>query len=206
MGNAANHSHALPPERRRASDADRDRVAQLLSEAFVDGRLTAEEHAERLDALSTATTLGDLQPLIADLGPAPTLSEAEELRASSTGAENIVAVFGSAKRSGRWLVEPRTNTSTLFGEIALDLREAVLSQREVVIQCGLVFGSLKLTVPPGVRIVNETTPIFGDVDLKKTDSAVTVNAPTIRLRGSVMFSSVKVRTRTLGKRKLPWMR
>src|SRR5690606_27076936 len=139
-------------------------------------------------------------------GRTPRLSGAEELRPRSTGGEHSGAVFASAKRSARRLVEPRTNTSPLFGEIALDLREAVLSQREVVIQCGLVFGSLKLTVPPGVRIVNETTPIFGDVDLKKTDSAVTVNAPTIRLRGSVMFSSVKVRTRTLGKRKLPWMR
>ncbi|MGY4903527.1 DUF1707 SHOCT-like domain-containing protein, partial [Streptomyces sp. 900116325] len=34
----------------RASDADRDRIADILREAMAEGRLTAEEHAERVDA------------------------------------------------------------------------------------------------------------------------------------------------------------
>lgn len=204
MGDVADHSNFAAPARLRASDADRDRVAQILGEALADGRLTAEEHSERLAALYRAKTLGELQPLVADLGRSSTLSELEELPGSATGSENIVAVFSSARRNGRWLVEPRTNTTTLFGDISLDLREAVLSQREVVIQCVLIFGSLKLTVPPGVRVVNQTTPIFGEVNVKKMDSTVSINAPTIRLQGTVIFGSIKVRTRTLREKKFPW--
>jgi hypothetical protein len=54
-----------------ASDADRDAVAGVLSSAFAEGRLTAEEHAERVRTAYGARTTGDLDSLTADLpGPA----------------------------------------------------------------------------------------------------------------------------------------
>jgi hypothetical protein len=51
----------------RASDADRDRVASLLREHHAQGRLTAGEFSERLDRAFAATTLGELDHLLADL-------------------------------------------------------------------------------------------------------------------------------------------
>jgi hypothetical protein len=51
----------------RASDADRDRVASLLREHHAAGRLTAEEFHERMDRALEATTLGELDALMADL-------------------------------------------------------------------------------------------------------------------------------------------
>jgi len=51
----------------RASDADRDRVTALLREHHAAGRLTAEEFHERMDAALSATTLGELDDLLADL-------------------------------------------------------------------------------------------------------------------------------------------
>jgi hypothetical protein len=51
----------------RASDADRDRVTALLREHHAAGRLTAEEFGERMDAALNATTLGELDDLLADL-------------------------------------------------------------------------------------------------------------------------------------------
>jgi len=51
----------------RASDADRDAVADRLREAHAEGRLTAEEFGERIDAAFAARTLGDLAPLTRDL-------------------------------------------------------------------------------------------------------------------------------------------
>ena len=44
----------------RASDADRDQVATLLSTAYAEGRLTREEHDERIDQLMAAKTFDDL--------------------------------------------------------------------------------------------------------------------------------------------------
>src|SRR4051812_38735267 len=53
----------------RASDADRDQVAALLGAAYAEGRLTSEEHDERLEQVLVARTFDDLIPLTADLVP-----------------------------------------------------------------------------------------------------------------------------------------
>jgi uncharacterized protein DUF1707 len=53
----------------RASDLDRDVVLGVLADAYADGRITSDEHAERATTATAAKTLGDLPPLIADLVP-----------------------------------------------------------------------------------------------------------------------------------------
>ena len=53
----------------RASDADRDVVHGVLTEAFADGRLDRAEYDERATATLQARTLGELPPLVADLVP-----------------------------------------------------------------------------------------------------------------------------------------
>jgi hypothetical protein len=51
----------------RASDADRDAAASLLNEAFAEGRLTADEHGQRLSAVYAARSWQQLHQLTADL-------------------------------------------------------------------------------------------------------------------------------------------
>jgi uncharacterized protein DUF1707 len=51
----------------RASDADRDRAADVLNAAFAEGRLTADEHAERLSFAYAARTWQQLRQLTEDL-------------------------------------------------------------------------------------------------------------------------------------------
>ena len=53
----------------RASDADRDLVARVLSSAYADGRLDREEHDQRSETAAAARTLGELPPLVNDLVP-----------------------------------------------------------------------------------------------------------------------------------------
>ena len=66
---------AVPePRNMRASDADRERVANVLREAAGDGRLTMDELDERLDAVYAAKTYAELEPITHDLpdaGAAP---------------------------------------------------------------------------------------------------------------------------------------
>ena len=56
----------------RASDADRDAAAALLGAAFAEGRLTADEHGERLSAAYAARSWQQLRQLTADLPGAAT--------------------------------------------------------------------------------------------------------------------------------------
>src|SRR4051795_5320971 len=64
---AASSSPSAPSPALRASDADRERVAAALRRHHVDGRLDTDELQERLGACYAARTLGELEPLLADL-------------------------------------------------------------------------------------------------------------------------------------------
>jgi hypothetical protein len=51
----------------RISDAERDQAAADLGEHYAQGRITDEEHRERLDQIWAARTRRDLGPIFADL-------------------------------------------------------------------------------------------------------------------------------------------
>jgi hypothetical protein len=55
----------------RASDADRDAVAERLRVAAVDGRIDPEELEERLSEVYAARWVADLDRLVADVSPPP---------------------------------------------------------------------------------------------------------------------------------------
>jgi hypothetical protein len=57
----------------RASDVDRERVAERLRQAAGEGRLLTEELEERLEASFSARTYGQLDAIVADL-PGPRLT------------------------------------------------------------------------------------------------------------------------------------
>lgn len=59
--------------RLRAADADRERVIHILKTAFVQGRLTSEELAERVGGALTSATYADLAAITADIPDTPVL-------------------------------------------------------------------------------------------------------------------------------------
>ena len=62
----------------RASDADREQVAERLRNATAEGRLLAEELEQRLGAVFAARTYGELDEIVADL---PTRDMPQRVRA-----------------------------------------------------------------------------------------------------------------------------
>lgn len=183
----------------RASDADRDRVAEQLREAFAEGRLTPDEHAERLDAVYAAKTHGELAPLVADLpvradiasqnsvAPPPT-----EIGGLSRYTQPMVAVFGNAKRSGRWLVPNGMVATAVFGEVILDLREAVLERNEISVTANAVFGQVVLKVPRGVVVLDEGVAVFGNRSTHQPAETPVAGAPVIRVKGASIFGQLDV--------------
>ena len=51
----------------RIGDAERERAAAVLADHYTAGRLTTEEHSERLDRVWAARTRSDLLPIFRDL-------------------------------------------------------------------------------------------------------------------------------------------
>ncbi|WP_370423945.1 DUF1707 domain-containing protein [Streptomyces sp. QH1-20] len=193
---------AEPAPALRASDADRDRTADILREALAEGRLTAEEHAERIGAVYRARTHAELEPLVRDLPkgrrPAPGGPLPYPYPVPSAATENLVAVFGGAARKGRWRVGPRTNAFALFGEVEIDLSEALFTQREIVINATAVFGGVDIKVPENVSVRSAGTGVFGGFDVR-THEADEPDAPVVLVTGFALFGAVKARARR-GKR------
>ena len=187
----------------RASDADRDHVAALLGQALAEGRLDAQEHAERLEDVYAAKTLGQLRPLVADLpvsfapptaGGVPSSRPDYGSLASVPTTDAVMAVFGEQKRRGRWLVRNGLDAKAIFGSVELDLTEAVLEQRELNISATAICGEIKLIVPDGVMVVNEGTAILGERNMSLSqEQPYTAETPIVHVRGFTLFGSVEAK-------------
>ncbi|MEU5010177.1 DUF1707 domain-containing protein [Streptomyces sp. NPDC021749] len=183
----------------RASDADRDRIAGILREALAEGRLDPEEHAERIDTVYRAKTLGELEPVVRDL-PAATGGRPQPgpgaAPAHGTGApppdQNLVAIFSAATRKGRWHVPARINAVAVFGSVEIDLTEAVFPQQQVQITVTSLFGSVEIRVPENVTLRSSGSGILGSFEID-THEAEDGDAPQIQVTGYAVLGSVEAR-------------
>lgn len=185
----------------RASDADRDRVADILREALAQGRLDAEEHAERIDGVYTAKTVGELERFVRDLPegrrPAPPRAPHRPMAPPPHSApgrmvENLVAIFSSAVRRGRWRVGYRTTAFALFGSVEIDLTEALFERPEVTISATSIFGSVEIRVPENISLRGTGTGILGSYEVETVEAA-DANAPVVVVTGLALLGSVEAK-------------
>ncbi|MEU9863356.1 DUF1707 domain-containing protein [Streptomyces sp. NPDC047971] len=189
---------AAPGDSLRASDADRDRIADILRDALAEGRLDAEEHSERIDAVYRAKTVGELEPIVRDL-PAgsgvrrePEQSYAYGPDDASGPADNLVAVFSSTTRKGRWRVGRRTNAFALFGNIEIDLTEALFAQRLTTINVTSIFGNVEVRVPENISLRGNGTGVFGNFEVVNLEAA-DPQAPVVVINGYSVFGNVEAK-------------
>jgi len=183
----------------RASDADRDRTADILREALAEGRIDPEEHAERIDAVYRAKTVGELEPIVRDL-PAPgartTPAPAPLYGPEDTEgpADTMVAVFSASTRKGRWRVGRRTNAFSFFGSIEIDLTEAIFAQRLTTINATSIFGHVEVRVPENITLRGSGTGVFGNFEVVTLEGA-DPQAPVVVVNGYAVFGNVEARPR-----------
>ncbi|MBO0828586.1 MAG: DUF1707 domain-containing protein [Streptosporangiales bacterium] len=79
----------------RASDADRERIANELRDHYADGRLTMEEFDERIESVYKAKTYGELAPVTADLPAPPPDPAVQKVEARRRRIAALRAVWGS---------------------------------------------------------------------------------------------------------------
>lgn len=175
----------------RASDADRDRVAGVLGGALATGRLTTAEHAERLDAVYAAKTMGDLVPLTRDL-PADGDGPAAGSIAAPTDRAVVAAHFSKLVRSGRWVAGRRTRLTSRFGALIVNLTEAVLPGREITLEIDAFCGKLIVIVPSDAHVIDEGGALFAKRVVYGQGPAADAEGPVIRLIGDARFSKVAV--------------
>jgi hypothetical protein len=190
----------------RASDADRERVAEVLRDAVAEGRLDMEEFEERLDATYKARTYGELAPITRDLPvgqvAAPKVDMVKGPEAGGTWASRIgggegtstwaVAVMSGFQRRGRWTVPKRFNCFAFWGGGEIDLREANFADREVEINCVAIMGGMQVIVPPGVEVVVRGIGIMGGFDHREEGAPGDPGAPRVIVTGFAFWGGVGV--------------
>jgi hypothetical protein len=184
----------------RASDAERDRVVDQLREAVAEGRLTPEEHAERVEGVLAARTVGELEVFTRDLpnerGAYSTPSTAAPLDLDSlpVAGENVTAVFSASSRSGRWRAGRRINAYAIFGSVEIDLSEAVFEHQQVTVKAVSVFGSVEVYVPENVTLRGTGGGVLGNFEVDSAD-AEDPNAPVVYVDGWAVLGSVEASPR-----------
>lgn len=170
----------------RVSDAERERALVVLRQATVDGRLTTEELLERTEAVLTAQTRGQLVTVTRDLGPS--ILPATRLPAT----RRIQAILGETKQAGRWRAEGQVDVLTVMADCKVDLLDAEIVGSELVLQVNAIMADVKIYVPQDVPVVLEAATIMSSVKEDRLDVVPTSDAPTIRITGFALMSSLQV--------------
>ncbi|MFF1707346.1 DUF1707 domain-containing protein [Streptomyces sp. NPDC058252] len=193
---------AAAPTELRASDADRDRIADILREALAEGRLTAEEHAERVEGVLATKTVGELDQFVRDLPAAhagratsaytsvPRRPAADAIPVEAD--ENVVAIFSAAVRNGRWRAGRRIHAYSVFGSVEIDLSEAIFEYQHVVIKAISVFGSVEIRVPENVSLRGSGGAVLGNFEVDTLDSG-DPHAPVVYVDGLSVLGNVEAR-------------
>jgi hypothetical protein len=191
----------------RASDADRERVADVLRDALAEGRLDMAEFEERLERTYQARTYGELTPITRDLPaagvtPPPVLSLRKDpvpeggwagrIVGGEGSSARAVAVMSGFQRKGRWTVPRRLDAVAFWGGGEIDLREADFASGEVEIHCVAIMGGIQVTVPPGVEVVVRGIGIMGGFDHRESGTPATPNAPRVVITGFAFWGGVGI--------------
>ncbi|MFF1412313.1 DUF1707 domain-containing protein [Streptomyces sp. NPDC058289] len=181
----------------RASDADRDRIAQILADAVAEGRLTAEEHSERLDSLYAVKTVGELDVLVRDL-PAPGAGTRQEVAYAGAPAgapvETVVAVCSSSSRKGRWRPGAHTRAISVLGDIGIDLTQAVFEQQVTEINVTSILGNVEILVPENVTLRGYGSGVLGNFEVRGEGRGETdPQAPVVIVRGFALLGNIEAR-------------
>jgi hypothetical protein len=191
----------------RASDAERERIAEVLRDAVAEGRLDMEEFEERLDAAYKARTHAQLEPLVRDL-PVPGAAAAPEpLSADATGlaardgwagriggaptSKMAVAVMGGFQRKGTWTAPRAFTAVALMGGGEIDLREARFEGREIVVRCFALMGGIDVIVPPDLETHVGGVGIMGGFDHSGSADGDPIG-PRVTVTGLAVFGAVNV--------------
>ena len=156
---SAHEPDAAPGQ--RASDADRERVAEILRIAAGDGRLTLDELDERLESALSARTRGELAALTADV-------HAVAGRIKSKDVVRIAKRHGDIRRRGRWTVPQRMEIRITAGDVTLDFTEAEIAHDRLDIDVQLdMRGALILVIKPGIVVdADDVTVSWGDIKVR----------------------------------------
>jgi hypothetical protein len=183
----------------RASDADRDRAIGLLREHMAEGRLTLEEFTRRMSGASLARTCDELDELARDLPPAQARAGPRQ-----RPTRLLLSVLGSTEREGRLRLPRRVACLTAFGNVDLDLRQAMLEGEVITIVALGAFGAIDVYVPEGIEVDLHGFALGGHKRAGGRDPRPQPGTPLVRVFAVSLFAGIDVWRVPLAWMHKPW--
>lgn len=168
----------------------RDAAVARLTDAFGRDELTLDEFDRRVEAVYAAATLQDLSSTTADL-PEPLAPMEGPLRYS--------ALAGNVERSGPMLIPKTMEIRAFFGNVELDLRDAVFQPGVTEVEVFAVFGNIEIDLPPHVNVESGADTFLATCEVKRKTKQkalpISSTGTTIRLKGQAVLSNVEIKIR-----------
>jgi hypothetical protein len=169
----------------RASDADRERTAEVLRHAAGEGRLTVDELTERLDAAFAARTHGELEALTADVPDTEVAvagAAALPVRPGDGGTKWLVSIMGGHDRRGHWRVGPLVLNINFWGGSAIDFNDAELTAPETTIRVISIMGGADVWVPDGLDVRVSEFAFMGGNDVQLGSDRPAPGGPVVHVK------------------------
>jgi hypothetical protein len=181
----------------RASDVDRERVADVLRQAAGEGRLTMDELEQRITSVYTAKTYAELEPLTRDL-PAPGQAPRAPV-ATAAGAPPAlrpsrfaISIMGGFRRGDSWAVARGLAAIAVMGGGTIDLRDAQFTDGRASITAFALMGGIEIIAPEEAHIDVRGIGIMGGVSHAARGSGQP-GGPIVTVRAMALMGGVKVR-------------
>ena len=85
--------------------------------------------------------------------------------------------------------------SSIFGSSELNMVEAEMGQKEVIVDCLCIFGGNEIVVPEDWTVINEMFVVFGGFsDMRSKSGVVRDPDKVLRLKGMVLFGGSEVKS------------
>ena len=189
------------PEKPVSMERERELTIELLSDHFAHDNLTLDELERRIEQAYRASSVPALRELTKDLRTEAAvvvpMGEAPLPEVFAPERDRIVSIMAQTKRRGMWQPPRHLDIWCVMSEALLDLTEARLQSGVTEIHLHALMASVKVIVPPGVRVVVQPSAFMAEVsDEVLQPPPVGSQAPVVRIAGPVVMSELKVRVRT----------
>jgi hypothetical protein len=119
----------------------------------------------------------------------------EDASAGVSGGDETITAFafwsGSRRRSTSQRFG-RADVVAIMGGVELDLRQASTATGEAVLDVFVMWGSVRVKVPPDWTVVNQVVPIMGGSDDRTSGTGAARHR--LRVRGVVLMGGVDIRS------------
>ena len=170
----------------RVGDADRERVASVLREHTVEGRLTLEEYVERLDEVFSSASDRELATTLRELPERPSEPVPRKRRSW------LVTLLGSVQRRGRWAAPRRIFAFSFLGAPDFDFRQASVGDDVRITSISLI-GVVTAIVPAGIDVEVGGLALIGGNDVYGEGGAMPVRTgPRVEIRSYALLGGARV--------------